>query len=204
MPVPDIRHVVMGFALSLAGCENPSGSQVDAADTTSIDAGEDADFAPDTTGLAAGLAPVVASTGWTLATAEEDPFASEREGRVPCGLADVREESGTFEVDTRACNHVTVRQPSAVSIGVGDTVSVLLWWQTLASLRPAEGHIAVALGNRVLWEERVQIPGPPDVREVSLVANEALAAGQPVFFHVHNHGYNNWKLGHIRVATGPR
>jgi len=50
-------------------------------------------------------------------------------------------------------------------------------------------------------EGKVEIPGKAMVYDEGLVADFALAAGEPVVFHLHNHGQNTWTLASIQVEV---
>ena len=82
----------------------------------------------------------------------------------------------------------------------GDTLRLTAWWDRLASETPATGHLAVLVGGEPVWEEDVTIPGEADVRELDFEMPFDAEAGSPVVFHVHNHGYNTWRLQTLQVA----
>ena len=83
------------------------------------------------------------------------------------------------------------------TVEAGQPVRVQLWWQTLASVEPAEGHIAVRIGDWSVFDERVAIPGPADARNFARVAERTFASGTSIYFHVDNHGFNSWTLNSV-------
>lgn len=138
---------------------------------------------------------------WTSVPARADPLAAHRPQPVICGIAPWRPEGGGIEVDTQGCNYVSVRQPLLVHVARGDLLRLTAWWDRLASESPAAGHIAVLIGDEIVWEEHVAIPGEADIRDLEFESPVDAEPGTPVVFHLHNHGYNTWRLQSLQVAT---
>jgi hypothetical protein len=143
--------------------------------------------------------PLVDLRVWTVAPPELDPFAEHLADSVPCENADWHREPTAIEVETKSCNYLTLMQPALRDLRAGDRLWFLAWWQRLLSEQPAIGHMAVALGKQVVWQESVMIPGEADAREVLLTGVPELHRGDPVFVHVRNHGYNSWKFSALMV-----
>lgn len=61
-----------------------------------------------------------------------------------------------------------------------------------------EGPYTVAIGmgspGEVVWSTKVPIPAVSATIEESWTAGRSLEVGEPVYFHIHNHGENNWSL----------
>jgi len=108
-------------------------------------------------------------------------------------------EGATLEIDTGACNYLSLTQGLPMDLTAGDTLRVRAWWQRLASDVPAVGHISVVVGDTVIWQEDVAIPGSADARDVEIAAPRAFASGEPVTLHLHNHGYNTWQFADLSV-----
>jgi hypothetical protein len=141
---------------------------------------------------------------WTRTTEAGDPF----DDRLPAVICDETathaEDLGgalVYSVDTSFCNYVTARQATLADVRAGDYVRVRAFHFRLFAREPAEAHIAVRLGETLLWEERVPIP---DDESGPLGATVRAAADVPrgtdVFFHLHNHGDNSWAL--VELTTG--
>ena len=147
---------------------------------------------------AATRGPLVIAGLWSTAAADRDPFrALVSDETVACGPQDWRAELSGVEVTTVGCNYVTLQQALPQPIAAGQLVRLEAWWQTLASVEPAEGHIAVWIGDWPVLEERVAIPSDADARSIEQPAPAAIAEGTPIFFHVDNHGFNSWTLGSL-------
>lgn len=144
--------------------------------------------------------PLVVAEAWEPVPPDADPFADHAgPDAIFCGERDWRVELGGLEIETTRCNHATVAQPLLTDVAPGDRLRVRVWWQTLVSPEPVEGHLVLAIDEQMVWEERVDIPGPASVREVEVASPVAAAAGAVVTFHLHNHGSNSWNLNELTL-----
>jgi hypothetical protein len=137
---------------------------------------------------------------WQLDGADGDPLADHRPNGNTCAEDALRVEATGFEISTEACSYASVSQPIAVAIKQGDRIHFDVWWATLAALEQAEGHLAVVVGDQIVWQDQVAIPGPADVRAVEYPATFDAPALSPITFHVHNHGSNTYKIGDITIV----
>lgn len=112
------------------------------------------------------------------------------------------DELGLFEVDTGLCNYGVFSQPMDAEVFVGERVEIVFTHDDLTAPEPAAGHLAIAIGDRVVWEIEVAIPKPYDIVQGEWIADAPIAAGTKVVLHLHNHGYNNWRV--ISIKTGPQ
>ena len=146
---------------------------------------------------------VVSKDLW-VAMPAQDPFWPDSAAAEPhlCSPQDWRSEPNGIEVQTVNCNYITLTQPLMKPVRAGQSVRLQVWWQTLASLEPAEGRIAVWIGDWRYFDERVPIPSEADARNLSRPSPSRIAAGTPVYFHVDNHGFNSWTLGSLVAERG--
>lgn len=133
---------------------------------------------------------------WAPVIAEDDPFP-DRPDHVWCPPNTWGAEALTFEVQTGACSYFTAEQPLLVDLPKGATVEVVMWHDALDAAEPGDGHAAIQLGD-LHWDYETAIPAPSRVVVEELVLDRRLHAGDPVHFHVHNHGYNSWQLVSLR------
>jgi len=151
----------------------------------------------------------VAARAWSLVDADArastdtalDPEPDHRPDPVVCPERPWRPENVGIEIDTTACNYVSLSQPLLGDLHEGDAIGIGAWWSTLASVNPAIGHFALYVGADLLWDEWVAIPGPAEVRTVEIASPIDADAGVPVTVHVHNHGYNTWNLQEIQARS---
>jgi len=141
---------------------------------------------------------LVDPTAWSPVPVEDDPFASHRPAEVACNGGWILEGEG-IEIETARCNYLALTQPLRDDIPAGAALLVDLWWQRLASVEPAQGHLALLVGDQTIVEEWIDIPGPADARSLEIETPMAFAAGSPITFHLHNHGYNTWKLEDVAL-----
>jgi hypothetical protein len=130
-----------------------------------------------------------------------DPMPSHRPADAQCDLG-FGEEAGTFEVDTQLCSYGVFSQPMLDEIRPGDVVELSVIHDALWSEAPATAHILVQLGDAHTFETEVDIPGPYGFFNDEWIADLDVPAGTPAVLHLHNHGFNSWRLVAI-VARGP-
>lgn len=134
---------------------------------------------------------------WEPVPAEVDPLASHRPADVFCPVATFGPELGMFEVQTGACDYGAFAQPLIVDVRRGDRLVGTVWHDDLDAPEPAEAHVAVLLGDRLLWEIVVPLPGPANVHPFDVTLPEDANMGTPLGFHVHNHGFNSWRIAAV-------
>jgi hypothetical protein len=64
---------------------------------------------------------------------------------------------------------------------------------------PAEGEARLLFGACPAWSKTVQIPSPAAVYTETFDSPCAIDEGDSVYFHLHNHGQNNWQLKEVAV-----
>ena len=183
--------------VGLPACDAPLDPQALVADAGEAD---DADAAPEDAWD--DPLPLVSGQAWAPADAEHDPLADERPPAVDCPPAAWGLEAGGLEIQTGACNYFFVTQPSLAAIEAGDAIDIVVFHQYLDAPEPAEGHVAILVGDEIVWEAYVEIPSEADVLEARVVAGRDWSAGTPVGVHLHNHGYNAWTV--LDVSTAPK
>ncbi len=141
----------------------------------------------------AALAPVAAV---------DDPLASHRPDPVDCPAAAWGEEGGGFEVQTGVCDYAAFDQPLVAPLAKGDIVEISVWYDTLDAAEPATAHVAVLLGDRVLWEETVDIPAPSAALDAAVRLDFTPSPDSRLGLHLHNHGYNSWRF--VEIVATPR
>lgn len=148
---------------------------------------------------------LVSPDAWIQLSDDDDPFAALRAPDAQCGAGALTEELGGVEVDTSVCNHLSVAQPLLVDVAQGDTLRVVGWHSTLIypGRDPVEGHITLAVGDQVVWQEVAPIPGPAAAYDATFESPVSAPAGSPVVFHVRNHGNNTWNLLTFTVKKTP-
>ena len=130
-------------------------------------------------------------TAWGPVTVDPFPDAPEP---LDCTAKAFIVEQGTMEVDTTNCSYVALQQPSLVAVGAGESIHLVFWYLDLFATEAGDAHMGIAVGDTVVWEHTTSIPAQARVFDTVLTAPADLAAGAPVVLHIHNHGYNSYRL----------
>lgn len=148
-----------------------------------------------------GSVAVAALESWVPVEAARDPFA-DRPDEASCPPQGYRTELTWFEVATDLCHYATFAQPLPVELRAGDVLRTTVWHLVLWAPEVTEGHVALRLGDRLLWEEFVPIPRTEAAYAIEVMVPVGIPAGTPMYFHLHNHGANSWRLLDV-VAERP-
>lgn len=167
-----------------------------------VDSSDDRDGSEDSLPGVSKWQPLVDATLWQETAPQDDPLAEHRGNSIVCPESAWYPEPGGVEIETTACAYVSLSQPLGENIAAGDMLHVVAWWQTLVSVEPALGHLAVLIGNEIVWDEHIDIPGKADARVIEFVAGSSFAAGETVTFHLHNHGFNTWTFSELARKSG--
>ncbi len=142
--------------------------------------------------------PLVDNYLWTEVPYPEDPFWPEAEApdnACPEENYAVEDhpDGAWFEVYTDTCAYLTVKQPLLQDVAVGATVVVRIWHFSISEGDTAF-HLAVGLGEtaHIIWEIDVPVPSGSGLLYDELIMETAFSAGEPVYFHLSNHGSNSW------------
>ncbi len=136
---------------------------------------------------------LVTPNEWSIVSATEDPFGRHEKTSI-CPSGSYGEENGYFEVETDKCNYLTVTQPALIALDEGETLNLVLWHLPLGGTGVAEAYVAIQIHNRVIWEKAITLPSRALVYQESVLITEPTSTGDPVYFHVRNHGTNSWRL----------
>ncbi|MEL6344588.1 MAG: hypothetical protein AAFV53_15845 [Myxococcota bacterium] len=188
------------WLLAALGCRAaPAVSDAESAADTGSVTEEDADTRADDRTLEEVTVSLVDASSWVEVDASLDPF-SDRPADVSCTALGYGPELDTFEVQTADCAYGTFRQPLLFDVRAGEEIVVVYWFLELFSTDlDAEGHVALAVDDGLLFEDHIPIPGGPETRQRTVTAPRDLVAGEWLYFHVHNHGFNSWYLGIVQA-----
>lgn len=157
--------------------------------------------------LLAGCAPpepveLLDPYGLTPVAAGADPLADHRPVDDACPEAAWGEEGGGFEIQTGVCSYAAFAGPLPVLPEAGDALVVSVWHDLLDAAPPATAHLAVLLGEEVVWEAWQVIPAPSGVLEHTVTLTSSAAPDATLGLHLHNHGFNSWRF--VSVELRPR
>lgn len=190
MPRPYKRTFALLVTVFTLGCTATSDNQDKASDTAP--GGESAD-----TGVVA--VPLVDFDQWTLLGPDRDPTPEHRSPDSSCAPRGVIPEDGVLEVNTNDCGYALLGQPIIHPIAAGDTVELLMYHSALSALEePTEGHFSLWLGDALLWDLNVSIPAAAEIYFIPVTIDFDVARSTEVRIHLHNHGGNSWRIGHLK------
>ena len=186
------------LALGLAACAG-------AGDSSEADAGVDPelDAAVEADGSADAEAPsepepvaLVHSALWSEVAREDDPFARPEPVRCLPDSFGAEPLGGelVFYVRTEFCPALTVQQASRADLAAGQTLRARLFHFSLTAPENASAQLIVRLGDDEVLREELPIPSPQAQLELEWVSPRDYARGTPVWFHVENHGANEYVL----------
>jgi hypothetical protein len=180
--------ILLAHACS-GGSPSPGDSEND--DQTPLDLGTDAG----TTNVS-----LIDNNLWTLVTPEDDPFWGEAEVPenqcLPEKYGPEEKPDGTwFEVKTENCGYLTVEQSLLHAVQKGDSLNFRLWHFSI-SLGDEDYYLAIALGDpiNIIWEAQVPVPSDSHLFYGTIPAPDDFVEGARVYFHISNHGANDWGL----------
>ena len=195
-PTPDV-------ALDTPPPEEISPSDVDDTTPEEVDAAPEAEVAP------AAPADLIDNANWELALPAADPWygdGSKADDEL-CEPESYQLENTPdgefFEVDTSFCGYVTFQQDLLADIPEGGLVEVKIGHYPIED-GTGPYLIAVGLGDpgEEVWSTEVVPPADPGVLDGTFTADKAHSAGDPVFWHVSNHGENHWFFVHLKTVPG--
>jgi hypothetical protein len=140
-----------------------------------------------------------------LADAASDPFDDRPPDPIACAvdghIVEVFGGALVYSIYSDKCRYVTAVQPSLADVYQGEVVRARFWHFALIAPEPAEAHVMIALdGTRDGLERRIAIPAESALISETWRATRDYPRGTPVYFHVHNHGNNEYLL--IELSTG--
>ena len=157
----------------------------------------------DTSNMVADSTPVaLTSPGlWQNIQAEKDPLSSHRPAALECGVGGALVEDGILEVDTGRCNYFAATQPLRSDVQSGQTLLLTLYHDDLFSEDEGSAHIALMIDGQLLWETYIDIPAESRLFTTQISLSDDYFAGEEIYFHLHNHGVNHWRLVNLTVGA---
>ena len=150
--------------------------------------------------LEPGVHSLIDHLAWTSVSEPDDPLADHRPEEVDCPDGAWYEEDGALDAQTGFCTYLAISQPSLASVALGDQLDIVLWHANLGAGDGAPAHVAVVLGETVIWEAHVEMPADATVFHETLSSPVKLAEGEAVGLHLHNHGFNAWTFLSLEVS----
>jgi hypothetical protein len=113
-----------------------------------------------------------------------------------CPKSSFGAEGTLLEIETGTCEYATFTQPVQVAIRAGDTVEYLVWHLNLWDETPGEAHVAIHIGDWLMWEQFIDVPADAHVYDGSVESPYDIPEGT-AYLHLHNHGVNSWRVANV-------
>jgi hypothetical protein len=152
------------------------------------------------------IVPLIDQGHWRAYPADQDPLGDHQPSIVDCGPAGYYVEPDLFvdpllEIDTTYCNYTLLEHPASHAVAAGDTVRFELRHYDLVAPEPARAHIAWVFQDALEWETLLPIPSSAKAEHFEWMARHALAEGDPIRLHLHNHGQNTWQIVKLEAVV---
>jgi hypothetical protein len=183
------------------GAVGDAGGHDDAGDPDSAaDAGSDAGAIAE---LDAGPTALVHAALWSAVSRADDPWASD--AAVRCEPDSFGEETLggelVFYVRTDVCPALTVRQGIRGEVPEGARITLRAFHFPLSAPEPGVARMIVKLGDDEVWRTELPIPSPAEELSAEWTAPTSYVRGTPLWFHVENHGSNEYALISVMLHT---
>lgn len=147
--------------------------------------------------------PLLDHKQWRTYDATLDPLRGHQPAVLDCVQPGWFIERNMLEISTGQCNYVLLEHPSLQAAPANSEVLIELYHYDLVAAEPAQAHIALMFGDDLQWETMLPIPAEANVHQLRFRTTRALAVGEAIRFHLHNHGQNTWLLASVHVLLKP-
>jgi hypothetical protein len=148
---------------------------------------------------------VVNNEAWVSTPIDTDPFYKDGDPKPDiCPDSETKTEETpkglVFEVNTTFCAYLTVHQATVTSIPQGAELQLTLSHDTIID-GDGEYTLAVSIGSpaAIIWEANVPVGALEEDLKSTITAPDAFPEGTPIYFHISNHGENQWSFEQLVV-----
>lgn len=137
-------------------------------------------------------------SNWSMVDLENDILKEHQPEEIECDISAFAVEIDQLEIRTDYCNYAAIEFEILKDISAGTTIEALVLHTGLWALEDAEAHFAFYINGELFWEEYRPIPSDTEFFFEEKVIDKDIPQGSQLYFHLHNHGANDWKLGYFR------
>ncbi len=140
---------------------------------------------------------------FVVADPADDPFygdgeyADEWQCEPEYYKAETTEVGDQFDIETSFCGYVSIVQPLAVAVPKDAEIAITIHHWAITEADDGVFTLAAAMGDppEVVWERELEVP-LLDIEEFTetWTASRDYEQAEPIWFHISNHGDNNWAL----------
>ncbi len=138
---------------------------------------------------------IIDQKDWTQVAFKKDPFEPPDDATCDAqsGIgAETLDGEDTLAVLTGFCAWATLVQQSTLPLKKGDILNLRIWHFELTGEGPA--HVKLRIGEWVFFEKEIQKPHKAQLIAESIVVPFDFDIGSQIYFHVDNHGANEYSL----------
>lgn len=107
------------------------------------------------------------------------------------------EDGDWYDVDTSFCGYLTVSQPLLDDVPAGAELVVDIFHNNITEGFEGQYLLGMGMGAApadIVWSLEIDIPVSQGFITKTWTAQNAYAKGDALYFHISNHGENNWSL----------
>lgn len=145
---------------------------------------------------------LIEAKAWDVQSKVSDTFPEHRPKEVTCARdSGWMVEEGALEIRTEFCDYLSLSQHALLDLDVGTEMELALSYSDLNFNAPASAHIAVSIGGNILWESEIAIPSERALLKEIITLPFAVARGDSIEIHLHNHGDNAWTIHSLEALV---
>ena len=142
---------------------------------------------------------------WALVEEELTHLFPEKREEHECEQEGYKPEflggSYVFSVLTQFCNYIVVNQKTLEDIQEGDTLKIRFWHSQLTAPFDSLAITSIVLDEEEIWREEFRIPLlKSELSKSEWKAPRDIPAGTSIYFHVNNHGNNEYSIVEILLS----
>ena len=179
--------------------DNVDASATDSNSTQSND-GTTTDVELPSIPLPLGITDLVSAEAWEVLSPDDDPYWEQDRTITRCSDLQYEVETGVvtpvFSITTSECAWLTAQQTALVDIPKDTPMMVSMWhFAIVTGDAPYKLWVAVGGPTNKIWEKTITVPQiDGDLFTEEFNAPADIKSGDDVYFHLENHGDNEWWL----------
>jgi len=143
---------------------------------------------------------VIDVTDFKMADQSLDSHPEHRPEVLDCSPGAFTEELGQLEIDTGECDYALIQFSTRFLLPAGTEIEGMVMHSGLFHPDHAQAHYALSIDGILFEESHPAIPSDTDFFFFQGQVESEVPEGSVVMLHLHNHGVNTWRFGHLRLA----
>jgi hypothetical protein len=166
--------------------------------------------------------------GWAMVQPGDDPFAADKtkllepngDGQYPpddpggdtphndrvCQMpadvfSEVLDEDTSLTVNTNVCGWATISEPLSDDFAIGQSMFARLFYFQQIAPGIADAHVLVTVAGQTVFQKTLPLPQPSTLIAEDFKSPVAGKKGDPLLWHIDNHGVNTWNILELSKTT---